>query len=102
MSESNHQCFYDLDCRRNGHPPDQESLLETSNLVSSLVLRVDVVIRCLHWPHFVDFNTAFSLSFCSHVVVCGHITKESVDSFLREFLHPDRDDVNEHVVFLHP
>ena len=37
-----------------------------------------------------------------HVIVCGHITKESVDSFLREFLHPDRDDVNEHVVFLHP
>lgn len=37
-----------------------------------------------------------------HVVVCGHITKDTVESFLREFLHPDRQDVNEHVVFLNP
>lgn len=37
-----------------------------------------------------------------HVVVCGHITKDTVGGFLREFLHPDRDDVNEYVVFLYP
>ncbi|CAB4012107.1 calcium-activated potassium channel subunit alpha-1 isoform X25, partial [Paramuricea clavata] len=49
------------------------------------------------------YNSSFkSTDGVSHVVVCGHITKDTVDSFLREFLHPDRDDVNEHVVFLYP
>uniref|UniRef100_A0A8C2AUG6 Calcium-activated potassium channel subunit alpha-1 n=1 Tax=Cyprinus carpio TaxID=7962 RepID=A0A8C2AUG6_CYPCA len=29
-----------------------------------------------------------------HIVVCGHITLESVSNFLKDFLHKDRDDVN--------
>ena len=30
-----------------------------------------------------------------HVVVCGHITYESVSHFLKDFLHEDREDVEE-------
>jgi potassium large conductance calcium-activated channel subfamily M alpha protein 1 len=36
-----------------------------------------------------------------HIVVCGHITFESVTYFLKDFLHPDREAVEEAVVFLH-
>ncbi|CAH7472113.1 Kcnma1 [Phodopus roborovskii] len=38
---------------------------------------------------------------CRHIVVCGHITLESVSNFLKDFLHKDRDDVNVEIVFLH-
>ncbi|XP_028405047.1 calcium-activated potassium channel slowpoke-like [Dendronephthya gigantea] len=49
------------------------------------------------------YNSSFKTTEgVNHVVVCGHITKDTVETFLREFLHPDRDDVNEHVVFLYP
>ncbi|GMR58488.1 hypothetical protein PMAYCL1PPCAC_28683 [Pristionchus mayeri] len=36
-----------------------------------------------------------------HIVVCGHITYDSVSHFLQDFLHEDRDDVDVEVVFLH-
>ena len=36
------------------------------------------------------------------IIVCGHITLESVSYFLKDFLHPDRDDVNVEVIFLSP
>ncbi|XP_039306661.1 calcium-activated potassium channel slowpoke isoform X34 [Solenopsis invicta] len=36
-----------------------------------------------------------------HIVVCGHITYESVSHFLKDFLHEDREDVDVEVVFLH-
>lgn len=51
---------------------------------------------------FVSFYAAkqtFPLS--RHIVVCGHITLESVSNFLKDFLHKDRDDVNVEIVFLH-
>ena len=35
------------------------------------------------------------------MVVCGHITYESVSHFLKDFLHEDREDVDVEVVFLH-
>ena len=38
---------------------------------------------------------------CRHIVVCGHITYESVSHFLKDFLHEDREDVDVEVVFLH-
>ena len=41
------------------------------------------------------------LSPCRHIVVCGHITYESVSHFLKDFLHEDREDVDVEVVFLH-
>lgn len=43
----------------------------------------------------------FCVLFCRHIVVCGHITLESVSNFLKDFLHKDRDDVNVEIVFLH-
>lgn len=36
-----------------------------------------------------------------HIVVCGHITYESVTYFLKDFLHPDREKVEEIACFLH-
>lgn len=36
-----------------------------------------------------------------HIVVCGHVTFESVSHFLQDFLHEDRDDVDVQVIFLH-
>ncbi|XP_076350891.1 calcium-activated potassium channel slowpoke-like isoform X2 [Tachypleus tridentatus] len=36
-----------------------------------------------------------------HIVVCGHITYETVSNFLKDFLHEDREDVDVEVVFLH-
>ena len=42
----------------------------------------------------------FPLNF-RHIVVCGHITYESVSHFLKDFLHEDREDVDVEVVFLH-
>lgn len=45
-------------------------------------------------------NNEFPLNF-RHIVVCGHITYESVSHFLKDFLHEDREDVDVEVVFLH-
>ena len=48
-------------------------------------------------------NNFFPFLFFSyrHIVVCGHITYESVSHFLKDFLHEDREDVDVEVVFLH-
>lgn len=36
-----------------------------------------------------------------HIVVCGHITFDSVSNFLKDFLHKDREDVDVEIVFIH-
>ena len=36
------------------------------------------------------------------ILVCGHITAQSVESFLKELLHPDKHDKHTNVLFLHP
>ncbi|XP_033101026.1 calcium-activated potassium channel subunit alpha-1-like isoform X20 [Anneissia japonica] len=36
-----------------------------------------------------------------HIVVCGHITYDSVSNFLKDFLHKDREDVNVEIVIFH-
>ena len=46
-------------------------------------------------------SMGFATSFNRHIVVCGHITYESVSHFLKDFLHEDREDVDVEVVFLH-
>ena len=33
-----------------------------------------------------------------HIVVCGHITYESVTYFLKDFLHPDREKVLKNII----
>jgi len=40
------------------------------------------------------------LLFCRHVVVCGHITYDSVSNFIRDFLHEDRLTKNVKCVFI--
>ncbi|XP_067946179.1 calcium-activated potassium channel slowpoke-like isoform X2 [Watersipora subatra] len=35
-----------------------------------------------------------------HIVVCGHITYDSVSNFLSDFLHKDREDVDVEIVFI--
>lgn len=35
-----------------------------------------------------------------HIVVCGHITYDSVSNFLKDFLHKDREDVDVEIVFI--
>lgn len=35
-----------------------------------------------------------------HIVVCGHITYNSVSSFLSDFLHKDREDVDVEIIFM--
>jgi len=47
------------------------------------------------------YGGAFKNERGRHIVVCGHITYESVTYFLKDFLHPDREKVEEMVVFLH-
>lgn len=49
----------------------------------------------------VNANLSSWLMLCRHIVVCGHITYESVSTFLMDFLHEDREDVDVEVVFLH-
>lgn len=48
-----------------------------------------------------DDNILDACIFNRHIVVCGHITYESVSHFLKDFLHEDREDVDVEVVFLH-
>lgn len=35
-----------------------------------------------------------------HIVLCGHITFESVSSFMSDFLHKDREDVDVELVIM--
>ncbi|VEL29910.1 unnamed protein product [Protopolystoma xenopodis] len=37
----------------------------------------------------------------SHLVLCGHITFSTVNNFLSDFLHEDREDVDTQIVILH-
>lgn len=46
-------------------------------------------------------NLNVSFIYDRHIVVCGHITYETVSHFLKDFLHEDREDVDVEVVFLH-
>jgi len=37
---------------------------------------------------------------CRHIVLCGHITYESVSNFMSDFLHKDREDVDVELVIM--
>ena len=37
---------------------------------------------------------------CRHIVLCGHITYESVSNFMSDFLHKDREDVDVQFVIM--
>jgi len=40
------------------------------------------------------------LSLYRHIVLCGHITYESVSNFMSDFLHDDREDVDVQLVIM--
>jgi len=40
------------------------------------------------------------LRMCRHIVLCGHITYESVSNFMSDFLHKDREDVDVQLVIM--
>jgi len=37
---------------------------------------------------------------CRHIVLCGHITYESVSNFMSDFLHDDREDVDVQLIIM--
>lgn len=48
------------------------------------------------FPHVCfDERNQNVLSCFSHVIICGHITPHSMTTFLRDFLHKDRDQAEE-------
>jgi len=41
-----------------------------------------------------------SVYYFRHIVLCGHITYESVSNFMSDFLHKDREDVDVELVVM--
>ena len=41
------------------------------------------------------------LHYIRHVIVCGNISYETAKTFLKDFLHEDRENADVEVVFLH-
>ena len=46
------------------------------------------------------YHMEYQLFVHRHVIVCGHITYDTVSNFLADFLHKDREDVDVEIVFL--
>ena len=54
----------------------------------------ECVIGCIHDLYMAGRRT------CRHIVLCGHITYESVSNFMSDFLHKDREDVDVQLVIM--
>lgn len=54
------------------------------------------VCRCFNWC----LNYIMLILIYSHIVLCGHITYESVSNFMADFLHKDREDVDVELVIM--
>ena len=83
-----------------------QTILGRSFIVLFILVGLAVFASCI--PEIVDLigsRPKYGGSYKScrrvHLVVCGHITFESVSHFLKDFLHEDREDVDVEVVFLH-
>ena len=53
--------------------------------------------------HSVIFIILVLIAMCAfyrHIILCGYITEDSVENFLRDFLHEDRSDVTVNVVIM--
>ncbi|CAH1783284.1 unnamed protein product [Owenia fusiformis] len=50
--------------------------------------------------HNNKYGESYKKRYDKHIVVCGHITHYTVDHFLREFLHKDRERTTNNIVFL--
>lgn len=82
-----------------------QTVLGRSFIVVFILVGLAVFASCI--PEIVDLigsRPKYGGSYKScrriHLVVCGHITFESVSHFLKDFLHEDREDVDVEVVFL--
>ncbi|XP_026839747.1 calcium-activated potassium channel slowpoke isoform X3 [Drosophila erecta] len=84
-----------------------ETVLGRTFLVFFLLVGLAIFASCI--PEIIDLigtrakygGTLKNEKGRRHIVVCGHITYESVSHFLKDFLHEDREDVDVEVVFLH-
>ncbi|XP_046655644.1 calcium-activated potassium channel slowpoke-like isoform X8 [Daphnia pulicaria] len=84
-----------------------ETILGRTFLVFFLLVGLAIFASCI--PEIIDLigtrpkygGTLKNERGRRHIVVCGHITYESVSHFLKDFLHEDREDVDVEVVFLH-
>ncbi|XP_041764581.1 calcium-activated potassium channel slowpoke isoform X28 [Anopheles merus] len=84
-----------------------ETVLGRTFLVFFLLVGLAIFASCI--PEIIDLigtrpkygGTLKNERGRRHIVVCGHITYESVSHFLKDFLHEDREDVDVEVVFLH-
>ncbi|XP_065372387.1 calcium-activated potassium channel slowpoke isoform X7 [Calliphora vicina] len=84
-----------------------ETILGRTFLVFFLLVGLAIFASCI--PEIIDLigtrakygGTLKNEKGRRHIVVCGHITYESVSHFLKDFLHEDREDVDVEVVFLH-
>ncbi|KAK4882994.1 hypothetical protein RN001_006313 [Aquatica leii] len=84
-----------------------DTLLGRTFLVFFLLVGLAIFASCI--PEIIDLigtrpkygGTLKNERGRRHIVVCGHITYESVSHFLKDFLHEDREDVDVEVVFLH-
>ena len=83
-----------------------QTVLGRSFIVLFILVGLAVFASCI--PEIVDligsrpkYGGSYKASRRVHLVVCGHITFESVSHFLKDFLHEDREDVDVEVVFLH-
>ena len=83
-----------------------ETILGRAFIVVFILVGLAVFASCI--PEIVDligsrpkYGGSYKASRRVHLVVCGHITFESVSHFLKDFLHEDREDVDVEVVFLH-
>ena len=77
----------------------QVLLFSVINVSTTPLLACSTLIVGLFWKILNLQMTEYFLD--RHIVVCGHITYESVSHFLKDFLHEDREDVDVEVVFLH-
>ena len=83
-----------------------QTVLGRSFIVLFILVGLAVFASCI--PEIVDligsrpkYGGSYKSCRRAHLVVCGHITFESVSHFLKDFLHEDREDVDVEVVFLH-
>jgi len=89
---------------------DQYAKTYLGQVFTMIFICVGLGLFASYIPAIIDFassHTKYNRSFTptpgrKHIIVCGHITEESVSMFVRDFLHPDREDAHVIIVFLGP
>ena len=66
------------------------------------VLKINTIIR---FAHCIRFREMLTLNIVGppvfrHIILCGHITRQSVETFLRDFLHKDRSNTQVNAVIM--